>query len=51
MRKAVGIELADGAEVGAGRSWNDPEFGNGAFTIMESVAGERVRYRVEVEDG
>ena len=37
--------------VGAGRSWNDPEFGNGAFTIMESVAGERVRYRVEVEDG
>ena len=37
--------------VGAGRSWNDPEFGDGVFTIVESVAGERVRYRVEVEDG
>ena len=37
--------------VGAGRSWNDPEFGDGVFTIVESVAGERVRYRVEVEGG
>lgn len=37
--------------VGAGRSWNDPEFGDGVFTIVESVAGERVRYRVEVEEG
>ena len=37
--------------VGAGRSWSDPEFGDGVFTIVESVAGERVRYRVEVEDG
>ena len=39
------------AGVGAGRSWNDPEFGDGVFTIVESIAGERVRYRVEVEDG
>ena len=37
--------------VGAGRSWDDPEFGDGVFTIVESVAGERVGYRVEVEDG
>jgi hypothetical protein len=37
--------------VGAGRSWNDAEFGDGVFTIVESVTGERVRYRVEVEDG
>ncbi len=39
------------AGVGAGRRWNDAEFGDGVFTIVESVAGERVRYRVEVEDG
>lgn len=37
--------------IGAGRSWNDPEFGDGVFTIVESVAGERVGYRVEVEGG
>ncbi len=36
---------------GAGRSWNDPEIGDGLFTIVESVAGERVRYRVEVQSG
>ena len=37
--------------VGAGRSWSDPEFGDGVFTIVESVTAERVRYRVEVESG
>ena len=37
--------------VGAGRSWNDPEFGDGVFTIVESVANESVGYRVEVEEG
>ncbi len=39
------------AGAGAGRSWNDPEFGDGVFTIVESVANQSVGYRVEVEDG
>ncbi|MCY4646097.1 MAG: SRPBCC family protein [Gammaproteobacteria bacterium] len=49
--EAAGERIGPSRGVGAGRSWDDPEFGDGVFTIVESVAGERVRYRVEVEDG
>ncbi len=49
--EAAAERFGPSSGVGAGRSWDDPEFGDGVFTIVESVAAERVRYRVEVEDG
>jgi len=42
-----------GPERGAGatRSWNDPEFGDGVFTIVASRPEQEVEYRVEVQNG
>lgn len=42
-----------GPERGAGatRSWNDPEVGDGRFTIVSSEPGREVSYRVEVQEG
>ncbi len=37
--------------VGAGLRWDDPELGDGRFEVVEAVALEKVRYRVEVEGG
>ncbi|MDP2958392.1 MAG: SRPBCC family protein [Longimicrobiales bacterium] len=44
---------AEGPErgVGAALRWDDPELGDGRFEIVEAVAPEKVRYRVEVEGG
>lgn len=36
---------------GATRSWNHPEFGDGVFTILSTIPGREVRYRVEVQGG
>lgn len=48
----VGSELFGPARgVGAGRSWDDPEIGEGVFTIVESHADRLVAYRVEVDGG
>ncbi len=49
--QASGERPGPSVGVGAQRRWDDPEFGDGVFTIVESVATERVRYRVEVEAG
>jgi hypothetical protein len=42
-----------GPERGAGatRSWDDPEVGDGVFTIVSSEADRAVSYRVEVQEG
>lgn len=37
--------------VGATRSWDDPAFGSGSFTIVESEPPEAISYRVLVEGG
>ncbi len=45
-------ELSDPPRnVGASRSWDDPNFGSGSVTITSSVAPTLVRYEVEVEGG
>ena len=36
---------------GAERRWDDPEFGDGVFTILSTVPDREVRYRVEVQNG
>jgi uncharacterized protein YndB with AHSA1/START domain len=36
---------------GAMRSWDDPEMGDGRFTILTAEADREVRYRVEVQEG
>lgn len=42
-------ELSDPARgAGAVRSWNDPQYGEGAITITESRAPSLVAYRVEI---
>lgn len=45
--------VAEGPErgVGARLTWNDRELGDGSFEIVEAVAPERVRYRVQVQGG
>ncbi len=40
-----------GTGVGASRSWDDPGYGSGRFTITESDPPGHLAYRVEVEDG
>lgn len=37
--------------VGASRSWADPEWGEGTFTLTRVEPPSRVEYRVEVEEG
>jgi carbon monoxide dehydrogenase subunit G len=36
---------------GATRSWDDPEMGDGRFTILATQADREVQYRVEVQGG
>ena len=36
---------------GSGFTWNDPELGNGAFTIIQAHKSELIRYQVEMQDG
>ncbi|MSR35811.1 MAG: hypothetical protein EXR95_04070 [Gemmatimonadetes bacterium] len=36
---------------GAVRSWDDPEVGDGVFTIVSAVPDQKVAYRVEVQEG
>ena len=36
---------------GATRTWDDPEIGDGAFTIRSSVPDREIAYRVDVQDG
>jgi uncharacterized protein YndB with AHSA1/START domain len=36
---------------GSGRRWDDPGYGKGEFTILETDAPRQVSYRVEVEGG
>jgi len=37
--------------VGARRSWDDPNYGNGWIAITGADEGERLTYRVELQDG
>ncbi len=37
--------------VGATRSWDDPNFGDGVFRIVETDPDQAVRYHVEVQKG
>jgi carbon monoxide dehydrogenase subunit G len=37
--------------VGATRSWDDPNFGDGVFRIVETTPDQAVRYHVEVQKG
>lgn len=48
----AGTELA-GPEYGAGAGfrWDDPTYGSGRFTLVESLPRQAVGYRVAVEDG
>lgn len=39
------------AGVGATRRWNDPEWGQGEWVLVESEPRRRVAYEVRVEDG
>ena len=36
---------------GAKRAWNDPEMGDGTFTILATVRDREVQYRVDVQEG
>lgn len=36
---------------GSARIWDDPDLGSGRFEIVEAQEGERVTYRVELEEG
>ena len=40
-----------GRGTGAVRVWDDPAYGSGRFTIVESLPGRSLRYRVIVEGG
>ena len=43
----------EGPESGPGavRFWDDPDYGDGRFTILAAEADVQVRYQVEVEGG
>lgn len=48
----IDSELSDpSGGVGASRSWDDPDFGSGSVTIIDSGSPTFVRYEVEVEGG
>ena len=36
---------------GAVRNWDDPQYGSGSVTLIESRPSERVRYRVRIGEG
>lgn len=36
---------------GATRRWDDPQVGDGVFTIVSAVSDREVRYRVEIQGG
>lgn len=36
---------------GSGFTWDDPELGNGAFSIIEAQEPELIRYQVQMQDG
>ncbi len=47
-----GVERSGPARgAGATLSWNDPEFGSGAFTIVATTEPSRVVYAVNVQEG
>ena len=48
----IDSELSDPSRnVGASRTWNDPNFGSGSVTIIESGSPTFVHYQVEIEGG
>jgi uncharacterized protein YndB with AHSA1/START domain len=49
---ASGMEsTGPSAGVGAGLEWNDPQYGSGHMTILESRKNEGVVYAVQIEGG
>lgn len=36
---------------GASFQWDDPVYGSGSFEIRQATAGQRIAYRVSIEDG